>query len=124
MKNAPQAGRLTGALHPSRDKERYYSPMPLDVIIVGGGIGGAVLANLLGRSRKSCIVLEREAHPLAIVRPEILWPATVATLSGLLPARELHGSALLPLHGLAATTVALAVLWVLATLHVHRTRAR
>jgi len=74
--------------------------MPLDVIIVGGGIGGAVLANLLGRSRKSCIVLEREAHPLAIVRPEILWPATVATLSGLLPARELHGSALLPLHGL------------------------
>src|SRR5881394_2674629 len=74
--------------------------MPLDVIIVGGGIGGAVLANLLGRAGKRCVVLERDAAPPPIVRPEILWTATVATLSSLVPARELRETALLPLHGL------------------------
>jgi 2-polyprenyl-6-methoxyphenol hydroxylase-like FAD-dependent oxidoreductase len=74
--------------------------MPLDVLIVGGGIGGAVLAHLLSRAGKRCVVLERETRPAPIVRPEVLWPATVATLSSLLPARELHGSALLPLSGI------------------------
>jgi len=51
--------------------------MQADVIIAGGGIGGAVLAQLLSRGGQRVIVLERSAAPPNWLRPEILWPATI-----------------------------------------------
>lgn len=71
-----------------------------DVVIAGGGIGGAVLAALLSRAGKEVIVLEREGHPsLAPNRAEILWPRTVERLFSLAPRSEWEESAMLPLEG-------------------------
>src|SRR5262245_36785034 len=72
--------------------------MAIDFLIVGGGIGGAVLANLLGRKGKRVLVLERARAPAPQNRPEILWPATVQVLRGLIPA-EKEGRWALPLRG-------------------------
>ncbi|HEX2120767.1 MAG TPA: NAD(P)/FAD-dependent oxidoreductase [Thermoanaerobaculia bacterium] len=47
-----------------------------DVIIVGAGIGGAVLALVLGSRGWRVILVERESAPPRIARPEILWGAT------------------------------------------------
>jgi 2-polyprenyl-6-methoxyphenol hydroxylase-like FAD-dependent oxidoreductase len=71
--------------------------MAIDFLIVGGGIGGAVLANLLGRSKR-VVVLEKGRSPLPQNRPEILWPPTVRVLRGLIPA-EKEGRWALPLRG-------------------------
>jgi 2-polyprenyl-6-methoxyphenol hydroxylase-like FAD-dependent oxidoreductase len=56
----------------------------LDFLIVGGGIGGTVLAHLLARQGKRVEVLERERAPRHVVRPEVFWPTTVASISPLL----------------------------------------
>jgi 2-polyprenyl-6-methoxyphenol hydroxylase-like FAD-dependent oxidoreductase len=72
--------------------------MAIDFLIVGGGIGGAVLANLLGRRGKRVLVMERSRTPLPQNRPEILWPATVEVLRTLIPA-DLEEHWLLPLRG-------------------------
>jgi len=74
--------------------------MQADVVIVGGGIGGAVLAELLGRGGKRVIVLERSLGPPAWLRPEILWPATVEVLFSLAPRRVWERKAMLPLQGI------------------------
>src|SRR6185295_8438343 len=74
--------------------------MSIDFLIVGAGIGGAVLANLLARAGKHVLILEREGTPPPIVRPEVLWPASVQFLETLLPRDALHEAALLPLQGL------------------------
>lgn len=73
--------------------------MSIDFLIVGSGIGGAVLANLLGRRGKRVLVLERDRTPPPQMRPEILWPATVQVLRALLPA-HLEERWLLPIRGL------------------------
>jgi 2-polyprenyl-6-methoxyphenol hydroxylase-like FAD-dependent oxidoreductase len=57
---------------------------PFEFLIVGGGIGGAVLAHLLARQGRQIIVLERETSPRHVVRPEALWPATIRTLEPML----------------------------------------
>ena len=57
--------------------------MKTDVLIAGGGIGGAVLAALLVRGGRKVIILERSTQPPPFLRPEILWPAAVQTLCGL-----------------------------------------
>ena len=59
--------------------------MSHDILIVGGGIGGAVLANLLARGGKRVAVLEKNLVPPPIARPEILWPHTVQFLRTLIP---------------------------------------
>ena len=59
--------------------------MAIDFLIVGGGIGGYVLANLLGRRGKHVLVLEKSRTPSPQNRPEILWPATVELLRTLIP---------------------------------------
>jgi 2-polyprenyl-6-methoxyphenol hydroxylase-like FAD-dependent oxidoreductase len=74
--------------------------LAIDFLIVGAGIGGAVLANLLSRAGKRVLVLEREAAPPRIARPEVLWPATVQFLESILPREVLHDTALLALRGL------------------------
>lgn len=73
--------------------------MKTDVIIVGGGIGGSVLAALLGRAGKRVIVMERDLGPPPWVRPEILWPRTVQTLDELIPDDDL-AKAMIPLRGI------------------------
>lgn len=56
-----------------------------DVIIAGGGIGGAVLAALLTRGGKRVLIVERAKGPPPFLRPEILWPRAVETLFSLKP---------------------------------------
>ena len=73
--------------------------MPTDFLIVGGGIGGLVLAELLGRGGKRVIVLERSTGPPPWNRPEVLWPATIELLSTLLPASKWLEHAAVPLTG-------------------------
>src|SRR6185436_6129457 len=50
--------------------------MRYDVVIVGAGIGGAVLALDLGRRGWRVALVERESAPPNIARPEILWSPT------------------------------------------------
>jgi 6-methylpretetramide 4-monooxygenase len=50
--------------------------MRFDVVIVGAGIGGAVLALDLGRRGWRVALVERERTPPRIARPEILWSPT------------------------------------------------
>ncbi len=57
--------------------------MGLDVVVVGAGIGGAVLALELGRRGWRVAVVERETVPLRIPRPEVLWGATLDRLESL-----------------------------------------
>lgn len=63
--------------------------MDPEFLIVGGGLGGGVLAGLLGTAGRRVTVLERNPGKTPIVRPEILWPSTVGLLSSLLPAASL-----------------------------------
>lgn len=54
-----------------------------DVVIVGAGIGGAVLALDLGRRGWRIALIERERTPPRFARPEILWGTTVNALESL-----------------------------------------
>jgi 2-polyprenyl-6-methoxyphenol hydroxylase-like FAD-dependent oxidoreductase len=72
--------------------------MAIDFLIIGGGIGGAVLANLLGRRGQRVLVLEKSRTPAPQNRPEILWPATVEVLRTLIP-ESLERRWLLPIRG-------------------------
>ncbi len=72
--------------------------MALDFLIVGGGIGGAVLANLLGRRGQRVLVLEKNQTPAPQNRPEVLWTATVEVLRTLIP-KNLEERWLLPIRG-------------------------
>jgi 2-polyprenyl-6-methoxyphenol hydroxylase-like FAD-dependent oxidoreductase len=78
--------------------------MAADFLIVGGGIGGLVLAELLGRSGKRVVVLERSTGPPPWNRPEVLWPATIDLLLTLLPRERWEAEAVLPLAGMELFT--------------------
>lgn len=56
-----------------------------DVLISGGGIGGAVLAALLVREGKRVTIVERAKGPPPFLRPELLWPAAIRTLESIRP---------------------------------------
>jgi 2-polyprenyl-6-methoxyphenol hydroxylase-like FAD-dependent oxidoreductase len=77
--------------------------MVIDFLIVGGGIGGAVLARLLTRRGKRVVVVEKGAGPPKLVRPEVLWPVTVELLRSLLSAADLD-HAMIPARGVAFTS--------------------
>lgn len=66
----------------ARDEIARYAAttMHFDVVIVGAGIGGAVLALDLGRRGWRVALVEREETPPRLVRPEILWGATLQAL--------------------------------------------
>lgn len=74
--------------------------MAVDSVVVGGGIGGAVLATLLGRGGKKVLVLEKSVAPPNWVRPEILWPATTRILADLLPQDVVERVALTSFQGI------------------------
>ncbi|HYG78153.1 MAG TPA: FAD-dependent monooxygenase [Planctomycetota bacterium] len=77
--------------------------MRRDILIVGGGIGGAVLAGLLARGGKNVLVLERSSGPTRLVRPEILALPSVKRLAALVPKFTLDEQALVPLQGVLLT---------------------
>ncbi|HEX6100157.1 MAG TPA: NAD(P)/FAD-dependent oxidoreductase [Thermoanaerobaculia bacterium] len=58
----------------------YPCTMRYDVVIVGAGIGGAVLALALGSRGWRVAIVERESAPPLLARPEILWGATPQAL--------------------------------------------
>jgi 2-polyprenyl-6-methoxyphenol hydroxylase-like FAD-dependent oxidoreductase len=74
--------------------------MATDVLIGGGGIGGLILAELLGRGGRKVIVLERSTGPPPFNRPEVLWPATCDLLCSLIPRERWLQEAVLPLRGM------------------------
>ena len=74
--------------------------MKYDFLVVGGGIGGTVLAGILGRKGKKVIVIEKSTAPPQWVRPEILWPATLEILFSLVAREKLLEKGVLPLKGL------------------------
>lgn len=72
--------------------------MSTDALIVGGGIGGAVLALALGRRGHRVRILEREPAPPSIARPEILQEATLRALVDLGAGDLLSPAAALPVR--------------------------
>jgi monooxygenase len=74
--------------------------MTADVVVVGGGIGGAALAGLLGQRGTTVIVLERSLAAASWVRPEVLWPSSMDVLFSLSPREEWLREAALPLRGI------------------------
>lgn len=75
----------------------------IEFLIVGGGIGGAVLAHLLARQGRQVLVLERETSPRHVIRPEILWPATARILEPILTSLAASDWQI-PIQGLRAFT--------------------
>jgi len=75
--------------------------MDAEFLVVGGGLGGGVLAGLLAKAGRRVLVLERHPGRTPLVRPEVLWPATFAVLEGLLPAEALRDT-MLPVKGIRA----------------------
>jgi 2-polyprenyl-6-methoxyphenol hydroxylase-like FAD-dependent oxidoreductase len=73
-----------------------------DAVVVGGGIGGAVLAELLARRGKRVIVLERHTSPPSFLRPEVLWPASIELLCSLHSREVLEREVALPVRGIRA----------------------
>ena len=71
-----------------------------DCVIVGSGIGGAVLALILGRAGKHVVILEREEKPIPQPRPEIHAQATLDLYRKLGVADRILREAALPLQGL------------------------
>ncbi len=69
-------------------------------MIVGGGIGGAVLALVLGQRGHRVMLLERDLNPHAIGRPEILAQATMDVFDQLGVGERIKQEAALPLRGL------------------------
>ena len=73
--------------------------MRFDVVIVGAGIGGAVLALDLGRRGWRVALVERESTPPRIARPEILWGATLRALEAYGVAGAIRQTASVQLEG-------------------------
>lgn len=71
-----------------------------ECVVVGGGIGGAVLALALGRAGRRVLILERDIVPPTIARPEILAGATMDVFERLGVGEPINREAAIPLEGL------------------------
>jgi len=59
-----------------------------------------VLAELLGRSGRKVVLLEKNSGPPRYLRPEILWPATIDVLCSLIPKATWEQESASPLRGM------------------------
>jgi len=71
-----------------------------DVIIVGGGIGGTVLALALGLQKRRVLVLEKDLKSIPNQRPEILAKVTLQAFDRLGVGQRILSEAAIPLEGL------------------------
>ena len=71
-----------------------------DCVIVGGGIGGTVLALALARRGFRLVICEREASPPPAARPEVLAASTIQAFRALGLEDAALRTAALPLRGL------------------------
>jgi 2-polyprenyl-6-methoxyphenol hydroxylase-like FAD-dependent oxidoreductase len=71
-----------------------------DVVIVGAGIGGAVLALDLGSRGWRIALVERESAPPRIARPEVIWGATPRALERYSVAEAIRHTASVQLEGI------------------------
>jgi 2-polyprenyl-6-methoxyphenol hydroxylase-like FAD-dependent oxidoreductase len=78
-------------------KPKRIVAIKANVVIVGAGIGGAVLALELGRRGHRVVMLEREASMRRIVRPEVLWGSTLNALDRLGVGQRIRREASMPL---------------------------
>lgn len=78
------------------------SPLSRRVLIVGGGIGGAVLGDRLAVLGREVVICERHREVPVLARPEILWPVTRERLLRCAGGREVVETSLLPLGGIEA----------------------
>jgi 2-polyprenyl-6-methoxyphenol hydroxylase-like FAD-dependent oxidoreductase len=74
--------------------------LEVDCVIVGGGIGGAVLALALGRRGHQVLILERESGTAPTARPEVLAQATMDEFERLGALGPILREAAVPLQGL------------------------
>lgn len=72
--------------------------METDVLIAGGGIGGAVLALILGGRGWRVRIIEREGRLIDLARPEIIQETTLSALERLGVGPELRARAARPLR--------------------------
>lgn len=72
----------------------------VDCLILGGGIGGAVLALTLGQHGKRVALLERTLQPPLASRPEILARSTIETFQRLGVGSRILAEAAIPLQSL------------------------
>lgn len=70
-----------------------------EVVVVGGGIGGAVCALALTRRDWRVTVLERQARPIRVSRPEGLWNRTLDALDRLGIGGLIRSQAAVPISG-------------------------
>lgn len=70
-----------------------------ECVVVGGGIGGAVLALALGRAGRQVLLLERALAPPTITRPEILAGATMDLFERYGVGEQIRREAAIPLDG-------------------------
>lgn len=71
-----------------------------DCVIVGGGIGGAVLALTLAQQGKRITIVEKDLSPPTAGRPEILASSTIGVFRQLGIDEQLLAEAAIPLKGL------------------------
>ncbi len=71
-----------------------------ECVVVGGGIGGTVLALALGRAGRQVLILEREIAPPNAPRPEILAGATLDAFAKLGVEQRILREAAVPIAGL------------------------
>lgn len=72
--------------------------METDVLIAGGGIGGAVLALILGERGWRVRIIEREGRLVELARPELIQETTLSALERLGVGPELRTRATVPLR--------------------------
>lgn len=72
--------------------------METDLLIAGGGIGGAVLALILGNRGWQVQVIEREGRLIELARPEIIQETTLSALELLGVGPDLRARATRPLR--------------------------
>src|SRR5918912_1943358 len=74
-----------------------------DVLVVGGAVAGAALANALGSRGVSTLLIEKASHEVHSTRGDLLHPPTLRILDGWGVLEALHADGALPITELAVS---------------------